>query len=282
MIILASTSDLVRVVTTSTANTDVHASFVDYAVGSDPVPDNQNTLITTATITTVVSSPAASTFRTVKTITIRNKHASTSQDVTVLHSDGTNIPEPIKATLPAGYALHYDEGAGWSLKDAQGRLVQRSDNLLGTASSAFTTVVLASDVANADATPNTIANVTGLSFAVTAGNTYWFRFVIMYTSAATTTGSLWTINGPAITQLIYRSEYSLTTSSRTINEGLSAYDTPTTSNATSAATTSNVAVVEGFLTPSANGTLIARLASEVGASAITAKAGSIVHYQQVL
>lgn len=47
------------------------------------------------------------------------------------------------------------------------------------------------------------------------------------------------------------------------------------------ATGSNIAVIEGFITPSANGTVIARFASEITASAIVAKAGSIVMYQQV-
>jgi len=60
-----------------------------------------------------------------------------------------------------------------------------------------------------------------------------------------------------------------------------AYDNPAASNATSAATGGNIAIIEGFIRPSANGTLIARFASEVANSAITAKAGSIVQYMAV-
>lgn len=282
MLLLASTSDLVRVVTSAAINTDVHASWVDVASGV-VTPGRTNTLITTATTTTVVASPGASTYRTVKTLTVRNRHASTSQDLTVVHSDGTNIPELIKATLLAGDALHYDEHNGWTVRDLFGRIKRREDSLIDAASPDFSTVVLASDVTNNNASANTIADVTALSFAVTSGNTYWFRFFIMYTSAATGTGSRWSVNGPAApTLLIFKSEYSLTTTSRTINEGLSAYDTPAASSATSAATASNCAWIEGFITPSANGTVIARFASEVASSAIVAKAGSILHYQQVL
>jgi hypothetical protein len=281
MLLLASTSDLLRVITSAAITQDVHASWVDVS-GSTVTPGRTNTLITTATTTTVVAGPASSTYRTVKTLTIRNRHASTSGDVTVIHSDGTNIPELVKVTLLAGDALHYDEHNGWTVRDLFGRIKRREDSLIDAASPDFSTVVLASDVTNNNASANTIADVTALSFAVVSGNTYWFRFFIMYTAAATTTGSRWSINGPTNSLLIYKSEYSLSTTSRTINEGLATYDVPAASSATSAATASNIAWIEGFITPSANGTVIARFASEVSSSAIVAKAGSILHYQQVL
>jgi hypothetical protein len=141
--------------------------------------------------------------------------------------------------------------------------------------------VLASDVVNNNSTANTIADVTGLSFSVTSGLTYKFYFTIAYTSAATGTGSRWSINGPAATFLYYHSIYSLTTTSTTSNEGLSSYNLPAACNATSAATGSNIAIIEGIIKPSANGTVIARFASEVSSSAITAKTGSFVEYKQI-
>jgi hypothetical protein len=142
-------------------------------------------------------------------------------------------------------------------------------------------VVLAADVSNANAVANTIADVGSLSFPVVAGLTYKFRFFIWYTAAATTTGSRWSINGPAVTFLHYRSAYSLTATSRTFNEGLAAYNLPAGSNATSAATGSNIAVVEGIVKPSANGSIVARFASEIANSAIVAKAGSFVEYEAI-
>lgn len=144
-------------------------------------------------------------------------------------------------------------------------------------------VVLATDVTNNNASADTIANVTGLSFSVKSGHTYKFRFQIVYTSAATTTGSRWSIDGPATpTALHYQSQYSLTTTSQTINTGLSAYDLPAAANATSAATASNIAIVQGIITPSADGTVIARFASEVTSSAIVAKAGlSYLEWEEI-
>ena len=133
-------------------------------------------------------------------------------------------------------------------------------------------MLLSADVTNNNAVANTIADVTGLSFAVTSGVTYKFKFFIVYTSAATTTGSRFSINGPAApTFLHYHSQNSLTTTSNTFNEGLITYDVPAASNASSAATGSNIAIVEGIIKPSANGTVIARFASEVLSSAIVAK-----------
>ena len=131
---------------------------------------------------------------------------------------------------------------------------------------------------NNNASANTLADVTGLQFPVTAGVQYRFRFVIMYTAAATTTGSRWTINGPALTALSYRSHYSLTATSRTFNEGQTGYGTPAASNASSLAA-GNVAVIEGIVTPSASGNLVARFASEISSSAIVAKAGSYVNFE---
>lgn len=134
------------------------------------------------------------------------------------------------------------------------------------------------DVVNNNATANTLADITGLSFAVTSGVRYWFRFIIPYTAAATTTGSRWTINGPATTLLFYRSTYTLTTTSETLNAALAAYNLPAASNASSVVA-GNVAIIEGIIQPSADGTVIARFASEVTLSAITAKAGAMVDFQ---
>jgi len=141
-------------------------------------------------------------------------------------------------------------------------------------------VVLGGDVTNDNGTPDTIADVTGLSFPVSSGLTYEFRFVIPFTSAADTTGSRWSVNGPASPTLLnYVSKYTLTTGSFT-ERSESAYDQPSAANATSVAAGS-VAIIEGTIKPSANGTVIARFASEVGSSAVVAKAGAFVRWGRV-
>lgn len=141
---------------------------------------------------------------------------------------------------------------------------------------------LAANVINANATANTIADVTGLSFPVVAGQTSYFRFFIPYSAAATTTGSRWSINGPAVTSLVYTSEYTLTASTQTNNEGLAGYNLPAAASASSGSLPANFAVLEGIINPSASGIVIARFASSVASSAITALAGSLVSYRRML
>lgn len=286
MLLLTSTSDLLQVVTSGVVTTDVHASYVDINTSGTVTPGRTNTAITTATTTTVVGSPGSSTYRTVKSLHIRNRHATTAQTVTVQHTDGTTVVEMISVQLPAGYVLHYDEGAGFEILDSFGRSLQNSSNNgSGAAVNSTNLVVLSADVTNNNATANTIADVTGLSFSVTAGETYFFRFSVWYTAAATTTGSRWSVNGPASpTRLAYRSQYSLTATSETVNSGLTAYDQPAAANASSTATTTggNIAVVEGIITPSASGTVSLRFASEISSSAIVAKPGSLLEWYRTL
>lgn len=280
MLLLASTSDLLRVITSAAVATDVHASWVDVN-GSTVTPGRTNTPISTATTTSVVGSPASSTYRTVKTLCVRNRHASTSQDVTIVHTDGTNAMELVKATLAAGDALHYDEHNGFTVRDNYGRVKSKSEfGAVSAAVGALNTVILASDVTNNNAVANTIADVTGLSFAVVSGETYWFEFVIAYTAAAATTGSRWAISGPTTTVLAYRSEYTLTATTATLNTA-TAYDTPAASNASSIAA-GNIATIWGIIRPSANGTVTARFASEIANSAIVAKAGSVLRWIRTL
>lgn len=288
MIVLNTTSEVLRVVTSAAIDLSCHVSGMDKLADGTGVPTtfNQNTVVSTATTTTVASAPGSGVERTVKTAGFRNKHASTSQAVTVQHYDGTTAADLISVTLPAGWHVQYDEGTGWKVMDALGRVVTNtSENGSAAAVNALNTVVLASDVTNNNASANTIADVTGLSFSVTADETYWFRAHIWYTAAAGTTGSRWSVSGPSSpTRLGYKSSYSLTTTTQTLNQGLSAYDLPAASNATSPLTTTggNTAIVEGIITPSANGTVVIRFASEVSSSAIVAKAGSLLQWMRVL
>lgn len=281
MTILASTSDLLRIVTSAAVTVDVHASWVDHD-GTTATPGRTNTPISTQTTTTVVAAPASSTYRKVKVLTVRNRHASTAVTITVIHTDGTNAMELIRVTLSAGETLHYHESAGFWVADSAGR--QKNNDSAGgalAAVNALNLVVLSGDVTNNNATLNTIADVTGLSFPVTANETYWFLFSIAYTSAATTTGSRWSINGPASPTLLhYTSDYTLTATTTTFNSA-TAYDIPAASNASSL-TAGNIARIEGFIRPSANGTVIARFASEIANSAIVAKAGSLLQWVRTL
>jgi hypothetical protein len=121
VLLLVSTSDKLQVATSSAADTDTQASYVDYASGVI-TPGRLNKAIASATTTDVVAAPAASTQRNVKHLSIRNKHASTNQDVTVRHTDGTTIVELFKCTLAPGEELVFNDGTGFMAFDSSGAL----------------------------------------------------------------------------------------------------------------------------------------------------------------
>lgn len=128
-----------------------------------------------------------------------------------------------------------------------------------------------------------LTSINDLSFSVISGSTYRFRFVIHYEAFNLSTGSRFTISGAATSILSYRSMYSLGTGTQTLNPALSAYDSPAIHNLNSSATAGNIAIVEGILRPSENGSVVARFASEasVGSAFIRAKEGSYVEYQKI-
>lgn len=129
-------------------------------------------------------------------------------------------------------------------------------------------------IANAHATPLTLADIPELSFPVAAGRLYKFKLDMAFTAAAITTGSRWTINGPAApTFLSYTSWYTLTALTETVNYS-SAYQLPAAANASSLLL-GNQAVIEGFIVPSINGAVVPQFASEITLSAITFKYGTL-------
>jgi hypothetical protein len=122
MIFLTGDTDSIRIITTGTQPIDVHASWADLTNTTGNVtPGRTNTAITTATTTVVVASPAASVDdRVVKSLTVRNKHATQSNTVCICHFDGTVEIELLKVTLPAGFWIHYDENRGFQVFDNYG------------------------------------------------------------------------------------------------------------------------------------------------------------------
>ena len=279
MLILTETTDNLQVVLGGTVTTNqlrCMACWRDitttaYTPGRTVVNTNNTTDVN------IVSSPAASTQRVVDFLNIYN--ADTAQATVTVKLDANGTEYILwSGLLGVGERLEFTNEGGFKAYDSSGRLkvVQSTQSaLIGE----WQTVVLGSDQTNNNAVANTIQDVTGLSFAVTSGQMYWFEFNIFYTAAATTTGSRWSVNGPASpTKLIYTSEYSLAATTTTRNANNISYDLPAASNATSSSTGSNQAYVYGCIEPSSDGTVIARFASEVASSAIVAKAGSFVRY----
>lgn len=124
-----------------------------------------------------------------------------------------------------------------------------------------------------------LADCTGLSFEVAANTDYAFSFVIVFQSAATSTGLALSINGPAAPiETAWMSEIQLTGGASTTASQEKALAAPDVSHVTSsidAANTRRVARLEGVWRNGANaGTVTVRFASEVAGSAVTIKRGS--------
>ena len=137
-----------------------------------------------------------------------------------------------------------------------------------------TLVTLTADVTNNNATANTLQDVTGLSFNVLSGIFYRFYAMIPYTSEQTNNGSRWTINGPATSFISYVSRY---TDNPEVVNYCSAFNLPSNCSANSSLT-ANIAIIQGIIRPSANGTVQIRFASEANNRAIVAKAGATLEY----
>ena len=114
MILCIGTSAKLQVVTDAAATVDVHASAMDVDNAGNVTTYSKNTAISTAATTDVTAVPGASTTtRNVKTLHMRNKHATTSVNVTVQHVDGVQTVELHKASLAPGDMLQYVEGMGF-------------------------------------------------------------------------------------------------------------------------------------------------------------------------
>lgn len=115
MLLLTSTTDRLQVVTDAVAAIDVHTSWVDTNISSGLItPGRTNTSIVTAATTSIAGAPAASIQRNVRTVHIRNKHATLATNVTVTHTDGVVTVELIKYPLGPGTQLEYTDENGWS------------------------------------------------------------------------------------------------------------------------------------------------------------------------
>lgn len=176
-----------------------------------------------------------------------------------------------------GSRVEYTDRDGWSSQTLNGE--QRlSPSAAISAFEGWNTVNLASDVVNNNATANTIADVTGLSFPVVAGQRYTFLFALHHTADSTATGVRFSINGPTADEMCFRTIAPLSGgTNKQPREGNTAYDFPTSINGTNLAS-GGIAYVEGYLAAAASGDVVARFASGTSGGAVTVLAGSFCRW----
>jgi hypothetical protein len=114
MLLLTSTSDQLQIVTDVAGTVDVHTTWVDTIPSTGSItPGRNNNTITTATTLSIAGSPLASTQRNVKTIHVRNKNATVSSNLTVRHTDGTNIVVLYADLFKPGQGFEYTDQGGF-------------------------------------------------------------------------------------------------------------------------------------------------------------------------
>ena len=121
MILLTTTNDSLELVTSSTADIDWTVGYADHSTSAFTAASAQGTLAS-ATDTTLVSAPGSGVQRQIKFISIRNRHASTANTVTIQKDvSGTEYQITPALTLQAGESLIYVDGSGFMVLDASGR-----------------------------------------------------------------------------------------------------------------------------------------------------------------
>lgn len=142
-----------------------------------------------------------------------------------------------------------------------------------------TLVTLGSDVASTNSI--SFQNITGLSFSVTAGNTYRFYGLLAYTASSITIGLRVSVQAPSTSFLAYTTRSPLNTNGSASNlwvNGKAGLDEGTASSS-SAQSAGTILVIEGMVTVTASGTLQLRFAPETATTnGIIIKAGSTLEY----
>lgn len=119
MILLASTTTKLQIITSAAGTIHVDTNWVDLLAGA-VTPGSTLSVISTAATTDIVAAPAASTVRNVKTLQISNQHATNSNVITLQKTDGTSTVVLESVTLAPGERIGYSEGRGLRVVDARG------------------------------------------------------------------------------------------------------------------------------------------------------------------
>jgi hypothetical protein len=188
MLLLASTTDKIQVITSAAGQVDVHASWVDLS-GTTITAGRTNTRISTATTTDVVGAPASSTTRNVKQLKVGNNSASVTNTVTIQHTDGTNVIVIEQVTLAPLERIGYEEGTGVRVFDSAGREKVTNGGL--PTGNANTSDV----VANAAATYLTGSGLQ-IGGRVQAGSFFKWRLRLTKTAAGVATPTVAVYTGP--------------------------------------------------------------------------------------
>jgi hypothetical protein len=112
---------VIRVTTSSTADIEAEVSGIDHTISGDVfLGFQQHTAIASAATTTIGTGPASGHVRNYKHISLRNKHASTANTLTLESYNGTLAVQLAVVTLAAGEMMVIDEKGVLFVYDTNG------------------------------------------------------------------------------------------------------------------------------------------------------------------
>lgn len=114
LVLLTSTSDTLAVVTVGSGSIHCYTEWADLLSGSVTPGRTVTAAITTGTTTTICGSPASSTQRNIKEISLYN-NGSSAQTVTVQVYNGSVTSEIYTCSIPASCTLLWTAQSGWQL-----------------------------------------------------------------------------------------------------------------------------------------------------------------------
>lgn len=129
-ILLTATTEILELETSAAVSTDFKCEFADHTTTTF-TPGTSQGNISTATTTTIVSAPAASTQRQIKECRVYNRSTTTAQIVTFKFDVSATERLLYKATLAAGESVQYTEERGFVAIDASGNIRIRATDTNG-------------------------------------------------------------------------------------------------------------------------------------------------------
>ncbi len=289
MLILSTTSDKIQIVlgtTISTTQMSCYASYRD-TTSSSITPLRNDVLTNSTSQVDLVGSPASSTQRVVDYLSVYNSDT-VGNRVTIRFFDGTNGYRLFVSTINAGEKIEYQEGFGFKvISNGYSIKLNTTFDTPGTASTVNMSISDRDFVSSPLAAPTTIMStgytqVDTLKVPMVTGRRIWFRWILWFDANATTTGHRFNIFGSVghSSYLHHNLRVSTTSTTETFLTCGAEYFYTRAIVANSAATTGNVAIIEGIVRPEKDGFLIPCFTSELATpNSITVKADSFVQWQ---
>ncbi len=276
MIILSTTSDQIQVVLDSSVTTTQLQCYACYrdTTTTSITPGRKAIATNNTTAAELVGSPASSTQRVVEYISVYNKDTANAT-VTLSLYISTTLYTLLKTTLQPGDRLEYQQGSGFRVLASDGAIREVPNQTGANITSNLQYAYVSTDQTISS---TSYVDITDLNFAVKANRRYYFNFIMPYSSPQTFQGVKFSINGPSSSYVAYYSIYPSSTTAVTYNNGIPAYDLPSTVFGNT--TLAGIAKLEGIVHITADGTLTGRCGGEV-ANTIVVKKGAVVFYSEL-